>query len=325
MRKIAIDAGCAYIKIACFDDNNRIVTHAIPSIVSDEKPMADLNGNLTPSYRCEGRQLSIIETSTRYEDTRLPEYPYSSINTVLMHHGLFKAGIRNPDIQLSTSIPLHDYYFKMDESKRKKRESVQRVITADSGIILPNIDHKMTLPEGLAGWIDMCFDKDGSKKPNLPTGEVGLVDIGGRTTDIAVVNGMSISTESIDTVKLGYLDVMDHLNELLNIRFNDSGQFAISALDKALRTQQIEVESGRVEDISQEVENVLHAFSDRTLQEIGRILGNRGQLSGTCYFGGGVEHIRNIILQQPKVFIPENPQFSNVIGCLKAFRADLTA
>ena len=136
---------------------------------------------------------------------------------------------------------------------------------------------------------------------------------------------MNISTESIDTVPLGYLDVMDQLNEELNIRFSDSGRFAISALDKALHTRQIEIQSGRVEDISEEVEKVLHAFADRTLQEINRILGNRGQLSGTCYFGGGVEHIRDIIKQQPKVFIPEQPQFSNVIGCLKAFRADLTA
>ncbi len=325
MRKIAIDAGCAYIKIACYDNNNRITTFAIPSIVSDEKPMSDLNGNKTPSYRCEGRQLSIIESSTRYEDTRLPDYPYSSVNTVLMHHGLIRAGIRNPEIQLSTSIPLHDYFFKMHESKKRKRDSVQRAISADAGLMLPTIEHKLTLPEGLAGWIDMCFDKEGKKKPNIPTGEVGLVDIGGRTTDIAVVNGMAISTDSIDTVKMGYLDVMDHLNEELNIRFSDSGRFAISSLDKALHTRQIEIESGRVEDISEEVEKVLHAFSDRTLQEVNRILGNRGQLSGTCYFGGGVEHIRDIIMQQPKVFIPEQPQFSNVIGCLKAFRADLSA
>lgn len=325
MREIAVDAGCSYIKTACYDYTNRIVTHAVPSIVSDEKPMSDLNGNKSPSYHCEGRQLSIIESSTRYEDTRLPDYPYSSVNTVLMHHALVKSGIRNPEIQLSTSIPLHDYFFRMEESKRRKRESVQRGISSDSGITLPIIDHRLTLPEGLAGWIDLCFDKDGRKKPNLPTGEVGLVDIGGRTTDIAVVNGLKISTDSIDTVKLGYLDVMDHLNEELNIRFRDSGRFAISALDKALHSRQIEIESGRVEDISEQVDKVLHAFSDRTLQEVNRILGNRGQLSGTCYFGGGVGHMRDIILKQPKVFIPENPQFSNVIGCLKAFRADLSA
>ena len=121
-----------------------------------------------------------------------------------------------------------------------------------------------------------------------------------------------------------YLGVMDHLNELLNVRFSDSGQFAISALDMSLRTKIIEVESGRTEDISEEVAQVIHAFSDKTLHEINRILGNRGQLSGTCYFGGGVEHIRTIIEKQPKVFIPANPQFSNVIGCLKAFRVDFS-
>lgn len=323
MRKIAIDAGCAYIKVAHYDDINQIRTFSIPAIVSDEKPMVDLQGNESPSYLCEGSQWSIIESSTRFENTRFPDYPYSSINSVLMHHGIHRAGIKNPDIQLATSVPLHDYYFDMSNTKGRKRESVQRTVASVCGRTLPQINHHMTLPEGLAGWIDLCYDKDGNKKPNLPTGEVGLVDIGGRTTDIAVVHSMNISKESIDTVKMGYLDVMDHLNDLLNRRFS-SGQIAISALDRALRTKTIEVESGREEDISQEVGQVIHAFADKTMHEINIILGNRGNLSGTCYFGGGVEHIRDIIMKQPKVFIPENPQFSNVIGCLKAFRVDFS-
>lgn len=322
MRKIAIDAGCAYIKVAMFDDMNRVVTHSIPSIVSDEKPLVGLDGSESASYLCEGRQWSINPLSTRACDTRFPEYPYSSLNTVLMHHGLLKSGVRDPEIQLSTCIPLDDYYSDNRTARDRKRAAVQRQVTSVLGDSLPRISHRLTLPEGLAGWIDMCFDRDGKPKPGLPTGEIGLVDIGGRTTDLAVVQGTTnIYRDTIRTLDFGYLRVFGQLNELLASQFG-SGKFSPAVLDNALRTRQIEVESGHIEDIGKLVDQVIHAFADGLMHEINTIMGNRGQLSGTCYFGGGVEHIRDVI-GKPKVFIPKNPQYSNVIGCLKAFRADL--
>ena len=104
MRKVAIDAGCAYTKVVAFDSNHNLVQKSIPSIVVRGKSTTSLDGSKAPSYMCEGQQWSIIESSTKARETRNDAYPYSDMNTVLIHHALRSAGITTSDIQISTSI-----------------------------------------------------------------------------------------------------------------------------------------------------------------------------------------------------------------------------
>ena len=320
MRKVGVDAGCAYIKVVAFDDNNQLIKSATPSISVPGKPIIDMEGIKSLSYMCDGQQWSINSNSSKYKDTRFPDYPYDQQNTVLMHHGIQLAGIENDEIQLATCIPLNDYYNDMELNKARKRDACQKVVSSNDGIKLPTIQHRLTVPEGLSGWIDMCFNFNGDKKSGMPTNDVGLIDIGGRTTDIAVVRGLDIYADTISTIPLGYLDVMANLNELINAKYKDSGKFALSDLERALQEKKIEIASGKIEDIGNLADQAISIFTDSLFREISGVIGNAGQLSGTCYFGGGVFHIQDIIKKQEKVFIPEDPQFCNAIGALKAFK-----
>lgn len=320
MRKVSLDAGCAYAKVVAFDNNRNLIQTCVPSIIVRGKSTTRLDGSKAPSYLCEGQQWSIVESSTKAQDTRLDTYPYSDMNTVLIHHALREAGITNDEVQISTSIPLADYYLKNEASKKAKRNSIQTAVTLMDGTQLPRLDHQVTIPEGLAGWIDLNFDFQGNPVPDMPTGDVGLVDIGGRTTDIVVVKpGLEIVDESIRTLPHGYLDVFEKLNELINIKYPESGQFAINTLDIAMRNKRIEVATGRDVSIDSEVDQCIKIFTSELMDDVNRVLGNGKQLSGTCYFGGGVEHIRGHIQSLPKVMIPDDPQFSNARGNLKAF------
>ena len=321
MRKVGVDAGCAYIKVVAFDDNNQLIKRAIPSIAVAGKPTADMTGKKSPSYMCDGQTWSINLNSSKYKDTRYPDYPYDQLNTVLLHHGIKQAGISNDEIQLATCIPLNDYYSEMELNKARKRDSSQKAVISNDGLTLPKIEHRLTVPEGLSGWIDLCFNFNGDKKSGMPTNDVGLVDIGGRTTDIAViVREMEIYTDTISTIPMGYLDVMANLNELINIQYKNTGKFALSDLEKALTARTMEIESGRVENIGVLVDQAISIFTASLFRDVSHIIGNAGQLSGTCYFGGGVHHIKETIKEQEKVFIPEDPQFCNAIGALKAFK-----
>ena len=87
----------------------------------------------------------------------------------------------------------------------------------------------------------------------------------------------------------------------------------------ALRDKTIEIASGKVVSIENEVNQCINTFTDELLEDVNNVIGNGKQLSGTCYFGGGIEHIRDRVKSLPKVFIPDEPQFSNARGNLKAF------
>ena len=323
MRKAGIDAGAAYTKIAAFDSNNQLIQRCIRSIVVAGKPEVALNGDRAPSYWVDGKQWSIIEQSQKARTTQFDEYPYSSINTVLTHHGLLSAGINNDEIEVSSCIPLSHYYDENQdqalEFKQKKKRAIEREIKMATGGGLPLLKHSVTAPEGLAGWIDITYNFNGDRIEGSPDGYVGLVDIGGRTTDICVVRGLIVTPSTIKTLRHGYLDLFAQLNELIGIKYN-TRQFSVAALDDAMRSKRIEIESGRVVDIPELVEQAMNNFTEELLMNINNVFDSDMQLSGVCYFGGGVEPIREALSRQRNAFIPRDPQFANARGALKAFK-----
>lgn len=321
MRKVAIDAGCAYIKVVAFDNQNRVIQHAIPSILVEGEPTIDLEGNTSPTYRCEGAIWTAIESAHNPYNTRTDEYPYEPVNTVLMHHALAMVGISNDEIQVATSIPLNDYYKRdMKANKARKVKTVSLPVQSFDYTPLATMEAKIVVPEGLAGWIDMCYDYAGQQLPGVPVGQVGLVDIGGRTTDICVVEGLNVYGDTVETVRRGYLDVFDDINQMINNKYPDTKKFPVNTLDKALKTKQLEIETGKIIDISDEVQLALNTFTNGIMRDVNRQLGGDRQLAGTCFFGGGVEHIKDVIKERPLTFIPEDPQFANARGAMKAYR-----
>ena len=73
----------------------------------------------------------------------------------------------------------------MREIKKLGADGFEAIVPLD---IEMNIGKKVC-PEALAGWVDVCLlitDGNTVQDSILPT-LIGLVDIGGRTTDIAVV------------------------------------------------------------------------------------------------------------------------------------------
>ena len=320
MRKIGADIGRSFVKVAYFDNNNQLIKRSVRSIAGTKGGTIDLHGNRSPGYYCEGQEWHIVESSADARDTTFSDYPYDSVNTVLLHHAIKSAGIKNDEIELSACIPLNDYYSaRLENLARKKHAMTLPVFSVDMKP-LAKIEHARTLPEALSGWIDVCFNFDGTPNGRMPSGDAGLVDIGGGTTDICVTNGLNIYSDSIATIPRGYLDVFKNLNKLINTKYPNSGKFPISVLDDALSSKQLEVEANRTVDISNEVKQALKMFSDETLRDVNRILGGDRNLMGTCFLGGGVYHIEKTIRAMPKIFIPDDPQFANAVGALKGFK-----
>ena len=318
--KIGLDAGCAYIKLAYYDENGAIVETSVPALAKLGKSTVGIHANTGVTYQCAGEEWSINPDLTNTEDTRFPSYPYSILNQVLSVHSLSEAGFTSSDsVQVASGIPLNHFYdddlINQDNIDRKMT-IFKNKITVRGGADLPAPVLSHVFPEALAGWVDISFNDQG-EDTEQQTRPVGLVDIGGRTTDIAVcLPGFQIDPDYTGTIDKGYLDVCSKLNEFL-IRDFDSGPLNTAVLDESLRTQTIQLYRGQsAQDISEQVSAAIGFVSGEILREAERKL-KGGHLAGICYFGGGAEHMREQLSKKKNVYIPERPQFSNARGYLK--------
>ncbi len=319
-RFIGLDAGCAYIKLAYFDDSGAIVEKSIPSLAKLGKSTVSINQGTGVTYLCDGEEWSINPDLTNTEDTRFRSYPYSELNAVLSVHGLVEEGFTKSDnLHVASGIPLNHFYNGPDIDQGnidKKLRNFHRDISVRGGGDLPEPQLKHVYPEALAGWVDICLGDDGTvvEEQERP---VGLVDVGGRTTDIAVcLPGFQIDPDFTVTVDRGYLDVCEKLNEYL-IQDYDAGRLNTAVLDESLRSKTIHLYRNQApQDITKQVKNAINFVSNEIMRDVERKL--KGQhLAGTCFFGGGAEHMRDRIEQGKNTFIPERPQFSNARGYLK--------
>ncbi|GAA4649338.1 hypothetical protein GCM10023116_16120 [Kistimonas scapharcae] len=319
---VGLDAGCAYIKIAYKNNVGEIQQFSIPSLARYGKATVGMGNDAGFTYHCDGEEWSINPDHEKSADTRFDSYPYSSLNAVLSTHALIEAGFTD-EVTVASGIPLNHYFEHHGGPNKSKIEDKHRnydrqVKRAGHGSQAPlRVISKKVCPEALAAWVDVCLDDDGNDRESTAR-PVGLVDIGGRTTDITVaLPGFRIDAEHTGTIELGYLDVCSHLNDLL-IKHHDAGRISTFALDKALQTKEIQLYRGSKLDISELVEKAVSIVSNEIAREVERRFMKAGHLAGICYFGGGAENMRSQLSKSMNVHIPEKAQFANARGYLKA-------
>ncbi len=113
-----------------------------------------------------------------------------------MYHALYRAGIGHEDITLVTELPISDYFI----GNAKNRDLIDRKMNnlekypprnMNENVNLPVIRKHHVLSAGIAAFFDLLLDFDGRENDDIQEliedQPIAIVDIGGRTTDIAVV------------------------------------------------------------------------------------------------------------------------------------------
>lgn len=317
MTKIGLDSGCAFNKTAFLNNEHEWVETSLPSLVRPGRANITLSGAQGDSYTCDGEQWTADENAVNAEDTRFNSFSYSTLNTVLTHHTLNKLAEEQgltEEVIISTGLPLGHYFDAVGVNKsaiqRKQASLLKRVEGSKVKVIC-----KQVCPEGLAGWVDTRLDRFGHEKASQ-SHAVAVADIGGRTTDICVVQpDYSLISEYTSTLNLGCLDIVAEANRLISERYG-VGTINPLAMYKVLETGTIDLGRGKVQDVTEETQQATQTIAGRIRREIERRTGNVPHLEGFCYLGGGAEQLKAFMIGN-NVFIPERPRFSNARGYLK--------
>lgn len=319
---VAADDGFAMTDVVILQDGKVIKQIAIPSRARPglHNVTAIAGGkqdDVVSAYETQGASFTVGDFSDS-ESARFDEYPFSDMNRVIVHHALRVAGLGGQKVKLATGLPLSKFYnggLPNEQVIGRKNASIRIPVRPADDSETADIVHHETFPEGLAAWVDYAVNEDGTLRPGVDVETACIIDIGGRTTDIAVVlPGRRIDHARSGSADIGVLDVIQAIGVALEKTY--SAPFPLGAIDAALRTKKIKV-WGKDVDISDVFDAAVKTVLDRILREINRRLGAAFDVEKMIIVGGGAHVFGKAVTSHPNVYIPQDPEFANARGFAK--------
>lgn len=320
---VVADDGYAYIKLAWFNGPS-IKTLAIPSRAKlGAVGVMSLEGKAVGGYEADGSRFTVSEMLDG-DNTRFPDYAVSALNRVLVNHALIQAGFGGQAIHLATGLPVRDYFLPNGRKNtaliEAKMANLSKPVVSLGGDALAEIVGQDVFSEALSAWLDYSIRLHGDEIEVLTAnGPVGVVDIGGQTTDIAVLlPGNNRDADRSGSERIGVLNIQDRLRGLICAE-KGLDDLPGEMIDGALRTGVIRL-YGKPVDVRDLVDEACQDTAQQILQAVRIRLGQGADLEKILFVGGGAEVLKHVLRGYPQVETVADPQFANARGMLKALR-----
>jgi Actin-like ATPase involved in cell division len=323
---VAIDDGYAQIKV--FGDNpdgGAPVRHVFrTSVRSGRRGLTTMEGKSTGSYHvAEGEDFTVSE-EVAGENTQFDGFHTSPMNRALVYHGLSSAGYDGRDVGLITGLPVADYFVgegtndaKIEAKRANLLAGISRGVgSSDPMPVVRGVDVGC---QAVAAWFDHVFDDNLELRADAAQ-SIAIVDIGGRTTDVAVVvGGRQIDHAQSGTENIGVLDVYKALRDLVRKEFDISDEIPLATLDKAVRNRTIRL-WGDERPIDELVTKALADIEGKIRREVQRRIGSAAALGAVVVVGGGGALFQSVSQNFRNGKLTEDPEFANARGLWKVSR-----
>ena len=317
---IGLDDGYAYTKIA-------LPSGRVFAVPSRARVGAAAITSLQPSH------ITVREYLTggcRYsaggvdgESTCFEDYPCSSLNRVIVQHTLQEADLAGRVLHVVSGLPVSAFYTadgcrRSDHITRKIANLREAALPADGRLPVAIAFHDV-IPEALAAWYDEVITEtpEGtpleSERMHVP---IGIIDIGGRTTDYVVVAEQAVLHRASGSLRCGLLDVKQRIAERVRARF-DLDALGERLVEDAMLKRSVRL-YGKVHDIGDLMDSALREVVEQIYVESRRQLGRGAELERVLFVGGGALVLADQIREWfPNGVIAGMPAFANARGMLK--------
>lgn len=263
-------------------------------------------------------------------DTRTIGYPTHSINRILVQDALIRAGLGGQDVRLVTSLPVTDYYrngtpnAELIDAKRANIISDDIKPMSSSNKPANIVDHRIAC-EAVSAIYDMAIKDDGSDDTDffrlLDTAPIGVIDIGGKTIDLAVVY-LDNGVPQIDMGRTSSIDYgMLRLQELIKRELATAhgvDELSPRMLFRVLSEKKLML-SGEDRDVSKEVQSAIAKIMPDMNDRLRASWGRAQDLFKIVVVGGGAHLLAGEIKQglYQHAEQPKEPEYANARGMLK--------
>ena len=317
MKHVVIDEGSSQTKMAWLQDG-KIQTAVIPSRVVDGTKF-DSDSYHSGAYKLDGfMEYTVDGFLDGALTTDIQDYQTSDLNLLLVHDVLRQNGFGGEDVAIYVTLPIEDYYQKNDDGIKnlplinKKKDNLMRTdIKNMAGHSLANIVKVSVLAEAIPAWFDKLLNSQGEEQiENDESYKIMVVDHGGTTVDIAIINGAG-SIQEEHSIRTGVFNIQKNLSEILKKRF-DRSVIETHHIEKAIQSGQF-----NKEDISEEIIKACKPIERDVLYQMKKMVSDADSLDAVLYAGGGAELTAKRLADQYGGTAIKGNQFSVCCGILK--------
>lgn len=324
-RFIGIDDGYDETKIV-LDDGTCV---KIPSQAkAGEQTTVLLKGGESKVFTYETNDGKFTVGNIREADpTSFDDYPLSAMNRVIVAHALRQAGIKSDDeVICATGLPLKKFYKggvlnQQLISAKTKNLLINDVVCSD-GFRAPKIIQHEVLSEGVAAWMNYVIEEDDNGvlrfNEEYLDMRMAFVDIGGRTTDIAVVRQGALEMDRSNTVDIGMLKVKTDISQEIYTQFeaNVSTEQMREIIEKGTLKLW-----GKSENVQAIVNEKLNENAQRIYSEVKNTLKNASDIDMVVFVGGSINKLHSYVDGWFKnQVIGDFPGYANAMGMAKYVR-----
>ncbi|MBJ8931589.1 ParM/StbA family protein [Citrobacter freundii] len=329
-RFVGVDDGFFSIKVFTGDKSISIPSRAAKGITLVDSGDGDtgfiFNTDSGDTFTVDANVPGALDTRTLTTD-----YPVSNVNRVLVHAALVAAGLGGEECEIVTGLPVSHYYLPNTDKNEflvsKKKESISKPVTCgvEGNTPVAQISRNEVCSEAIAAFIDQMIDNDGNQTANadsLKNGVTCVIDIGGQTTDCAVLNpGMRINMQRSGSSEVGVLYLYDEIKIKLATKFSiNISSITKRQVESALKNGSISIYR-EVHDVSHEVEQCKASLFDRIQTAINEHVGDDSDIETLIFVGGGAIVFGTEIQNAYRgALIPAEPEFANARGMYKLIR-----
>lgn len=265
------------------------------------------------------------------DDTTFDQYAHSGLNRVLVHHALrmakMQGAIEGERVSIVSGIPVREYFTGSSSSPKneafikKKQENLSvpvESIGSDPIVVVQNL----VTAQGFAAWFDWVIEVAGDEvilNPEKRRENVAIVDIGGRTTDFAVIANGTVDTSASGSINGGMLMIRDYLRNEIKVKLGLAAAPSDVRIDEAIKTGQIKLHRS-LHDVSQLVKEAENMLVSRIRTETKVKLGSGQELDRVIFIGGGAKALNEKGLLSGWFVHQElanDPLFANAMGMMK--------
>ncbi|KAA0677645.1 ParM/StbA family protein [Roseomonas genomospecies 6] len=280
-------------------------------------------------YEVDGEVFEAAGAVGRSESTDTDNFHYSTLNLVAVHHALHRLGLAGRTVDLVVGLPVKEFFrgdgSRNEENIARKIANLSKPVEAFCGLdkIEPvTISRVRVVAQAVSTWVDWAYDDAGALRVAKDT-NIGVVDIGGRTTDVTVVlGGRTIDGRASGSVNLGALDMYARIErDIVSAYPRLASSMNLAKAEAAARTGSITA-YGKPIDVSEIVAAAKDEIEKRIRRHLEKVLKDRAaDLDCILLVGGSVNLFPGLGDLWPNVETLPNAEMSNANGMLKWGRA----
>lgn len=294
-----------------------------PTMIKQGTPtLTDMQGrSVSAHYSTEGAHYTLGEKDS--DDTVHDSFHGSNFNRVAVHHAVQELHRTGGKVSVACGLPFMDFFrggSKNNDLVNYKKDSLTKPVQRMGGAHpIITIDSVSVFSQGVAGYMDRHFDQDGNIIDESKLEEPMVVmDIGGRTTDIVLLERGHIDQSVSETVNTGVLDVIKNLRGALNEKLGLSDASGIDLLTAQVILEKRSFKAhGRNIQVEADIDSAIRSVGDRLKNIIDKNIRSKFNIECIYLIGGGAYHFDYLFKQYGNLVVPEDPEFANARGFYK--------